>query len=171
MVREKPLAGHDCKEKKAMHKGFKLAAIAALAMALSGCGGAKQDEAATAPSASSAPTAGSAAPGAVATKTAIAAAAAKPTAFAQCASCHSAEPGKHGIGPSLHGVYGTKAGEIPGYAFSEKLKASGLTWDDATLDQWLAGPIKMVPGTKMSYAGMSDPAKRAEIIAYLKTLK
>ncbi|QEA17506.1 c-type cytochrome [Novosphingobium ginsenosidimutans] len=139
-------------------------------MALAGCGGAKQDEAATAPSANSEPTAGSASPAAAATRTAIAAAA-KPAAFAQCASCHSAEPGKHGIGPSLHGVYGTKAGEIPGYAFSDKLKASGLTWDDATLDHWLAGPIKMVPGTKMSYAGMSDPAKRAEIIAYLKTLK
>jgi cytochrome c len=99
------------------------------------------------------------------------AAGAKPAAYAQCAACHAVEPGKHGIGPSLHGVYGTKAGEIPGFAFSEKLKASGLTWDDATLDQWLAGPMKMVPGTKMSYAGLSDPAKRAEIIAYMKTLK
>ena len=106
----------------------------------------------------------------VAPAAAVAAADAKPAAYAQCAACHAVEPGKHGIGPSLHGVYGTKAGDIPGFAFSEKLKASGLTWDDATLDQWLAGPMKMVPGTKMAYAGMSDPAKRAEIIAYMKTL-
>lgn len=143
-----------------MRTEFKLAASVALALTLAGCGGAKQDDAAPAASG------GGAAPAA-----AVAAADARPAAYAQCAACHSVEPGKHGIGPSLHGVYGTKAGEIPGYAFSEKLKASGLVWDDATLDKWLAGPMKMVPGTRMSYAGMSDPAKRAEIIAYMKTLK
>ena len=148
-----------------MRKGYKLATTIALAMALASCGGAKQEEA-PAETAGAADAGGSAAPAA-----AVAAADAKPAAYAQCAACHAVEPGKHGIGPSLHGVYGTKAGDIPGYAFSEKLKASGLTWDDATLDQWLAGPMKMVPGTKMAYAGMSDPAKRAEIIAYMKTLK
>ncbi|MDT9013745.1 c-type cytochrome [Novosphingobium sp. APW14] len=143
-----------------MRTEWKLAGTMALALSLAGCGEAKQEEAAA--------TAGvtAAAPAA-----AVAAADAKPAAYAQCAACHSVEPGKHGIGPSLHGVYGTKAGEIAGFAFSEKLKASGLTWDDATLDTWLSGPMKVVPGTKMSYAGMSDPAKRAEIIAYLKTLK
>ncbi len=143
-----------------MRTEWKLAGTMALALSLAGCGEAKQEEAAA--------TAGvtAAAPAA-----AVAAADAKPAAYAQCAACHSVEPGKHGIGPSLHGVYGTKAGEIAGFAFSEKLKASGLTWDDATLDTWLSGPMKLVPGTKMSYAGMSDPAKRAEIIAYLKTLK
>jgi len=143
-----------------MRTQFKLGTSAAMALLLAACGGAKQDDAAPAASG------GGAAPAA-----AVAAADARPAAYAQCAACHAVEPGKHGIGPSLHGVYGTKAGEIPGYAFSEKLKTSGLTWDDATLDQWLAGPMKMVPGTKMSYAGMSDPAKRAEIIAYMKTLK
>jgi cytochrome c len=148
------------KEIMTMRKGYKLAGTMALALALAGCGGAKQDEA------PAADTGTSAAPAA-----AVAAADGKPAAYAQCVACHSVEPGKHGIGPSLHAVYGTKAGDIPGYAFSEKLKASGLTWDDATLDKWLAGPMKMVPGTKMAYAGMSDPAKRVEIIAYMKTLK
>ena len=144
-----------------MRTDMKLVAAAVLALALAGCGAAKQDDAAAESGAgSSASPAGQ-----------VAAADAKPAAYAQCAACHSVEPGKHGLGPSLHGVYGTKAGDIPGYVFSEKLKASGLVWDDATLDQWLAGPMKMVPGTKMSYAGMSDPTKRAEIIAYLKTLK
>ncbi len=143
-----------------MRTKLKVAGTLALVFALAGCGGAKQDEAAATDSGAAAVPAA-----------AVAAADAKPAAYAQCAACHSVEPGKHGIGPSLHGVYGTKAGDIPGYAFSDKLKASGLTWDDATLDKWLAGPMKMVPGTKMSYAGMSDPAKRAEIIAYLKTLK
>lgn len=145
-----------------MRREFKLAGTMVLALALAGCGGAKQEEA----PAAGTDTSTNAAPAA-----AVAAAGGKPAAYAQCAACHSVEPGKHGIGPSLHGVYGTKAGDIPGFAFSEKLKASGLTWDDATLDKWLAGPMKMVPGTKMSYAGMSDPAKRAEIIAYMKTLK
>lgn len=148
-----------------MRRAYKQAGTAALAAVLAGalaaCGGSPQDQGAATGSVESA-----AAPAAQ-----VAAADGKPAAYAQCAACHSVEPGKHGIGPSLHGVYGTKAGEIPGFAFSEKLKASGLTWDDATLDQWLAGPMKMVPGTKMSYAGMSDPAKRAEIIAYMKTLK
>ncbi len=142
-----------------MRTEFKLAGTLALALLLAGCGGSKQEE----------PTAADSAAGAA--PAAAVAADAKPAAYAQCAACHSVEPGKHGIGPSLHGVYGTKAGDIPGYAFSDKLKASGLTWDDATLDKWLSGPMKLVPGTKMSYAGMSDPAKRAEIIAYLKTLK
>jgi len=142
-----------------MRTELKLVGTLALMLALAGCGGSKQEDSAATDSAGAAPAA------------AVAASDAKPAAYAQCAACHSVEPGKHGIGPSLHGVYGTKAGDIPGYAFSDKLKASGLTWDDATLDKWLAGPMKLVPGTKMTYAGMSDPAKRAEIIAYLKTLK
>ncbi len=142
-----------------MRTELKLVGTLALMLALAGCGGSKQEDAAATDSAGAAPAA------------AVAASDAKPAAYAQCAACHSVEPGKHGIGPSLHGVYGTKAGDIPGYAFSDKLKASGLTWDDATLDKWLAGPMKLVPGTKMTYAGMSDPAKRAEIIAFLKTLK
>lgn len=94
-----------------------------------------------------------------------------PSAFGQCAACHSLQSGKHGIGPSLVGIYGTKAGDIPGYSFSAALKASGLTWDDATLDRWLEAPMQTVPGTKMTYGGLKDPAKRAELIAFLKTLK
>lgn len=95
----------------------------------------------------------------------------KPAVFAQCAACHSVEKGKHGIGPSLAGVYGTKSGDIPGYAFSDAMKNANLTWDDATLDQYLTAPMKMVPGTKMTFAGLTDAAKRKEVIEYLKTLK
>ena len=94
-----------------------------------------------------------------------------PASFGQCAACHSLQPGKHGIGPSLAGIYGTTAGEIPDYNFSAPLKASGLVWDDATLDKWLEAPMQMVPGTKMTYGGLKDPAKRAELIAFIKTLK
>lgn len=99
-----------------------------------------------------------------------AAAAETPAAFMQCKTCHAAEPGRHLIGPSLAGVYGRPAASAQGYAYSAALKGAGLTWDDATLDGFLEAPMKAVPGTKMVYPGLKDPAKRAEVIAYLKTL-
>lgn len=98
------------------------------------------------------------------------AAAKPPEAFAQCQVCHKIEPGKQSIGPSLAGIYGTKAGDVAGYAFSPAMKASGLTWDDATLDMFLTQPMAAVPGTKMVYPGVKDAAQRAEVIAFLKTL-
>lgn len=99
------------------------------------------------------------------------AAGAKPPAYAQCAACHSIEPGKSGIGPSLHGVTGRKAGAAAGFAYSTPLKNSGLIWDAATLDQWLEAPRTTIPGNKMSYAGLKDPVKRKAVIEYLATLK
>lgn len=138
-----------------------------LALALGGCGSPPQDKAAD----SAAPAADTAAAPAPAASAALAAADGKPAAFAQCAACHSAEKGKMGIGPSLAGVYGTKSGEIAGYAFSDAMKTANLTWDDATLDKYLAAPAKVVPGTRMTYAGLADPAARKAIIEYLKTLK
>ena len=96
---------------------------------------------------------------------------ARPAAFAQCAACHSVEAGKNGVGPTLFGLVGRKAGTVPGYAYSDANKNSGLTWDEATLDEYLTAPMKKIPGTKMAYAGLADAAKRTEMIAYLKTLK
>jgi cytochrome c len=95
---------------------------------------------------------------------------ASPPAFGICRSCHSVEKGQTVVGPSLFGVYGTRAGDVPGYDFSPALKQSGLVWNDATLDKWLANPVGLVPGTRMGYAGQADPAKRQQIIAYLKGL-
>lgn len=137
-----------------------------LALGLAACGSPEDKAADTAAPDTAAPAAPAATP-----TTAAAAADGKPAAFAQCAACHAVEPGKHGVGPSLAGVFGTKSGDIPGYVFSDAMKNAGLTWDEATLDKYLAAPMKLVPGTKMTYPGMSDPAKRQEIIAYLKTLK
>jgi cytochrome c2 len=99
-----------------------------------------------------------------------AAAAAPPDAFKQCQVCHSVAPGKNGIGPSLAGIYGAKAGEVAGYDFSDAMKNSGLTWNAATLDKYLAGPQAVVPGTKMSFGGLKDADKRKAVIDYLKSL-
>lgn len=94
-----------------------------------------------------------------------------PAAFGQCISCHAVKPGLNGVGPTVFGVFGRKAASEPGYAYSEPLKAANLTWDEATLDKWLTGPLQMVPGTKMVFPGMPDAARRKEVIDYLKTLK
>ena len=98
------------------------------------------------------------------------AAAAAPAAFAQCAVCHKVEPGRNGIGPSLAGVFAARAGHVGDFAYSAAMRRSGLTWDAATLDRYLEAPLEVVPGTKMSYAGLKDPARRAAVIAYLETL-
>ncbi|AKH43658.1 cytochrome c2 [Altererythrobacter atlanticus] len=93
-----------------------------------------------------------------------------PQAFVQCSVCHSTEPGKNGIGPSLAGIYGTKAGEVAGFKFSPAMLESGLTWDEATLDRYLKDPRKVVPGTIMGFGGVKDDAKRKAIVDYVKSL-
>lgn len=95
---------------------------------------------------------------------------ARPAGFAMCGSCHQVEPGKHGVGPSLAGVFGAKAGHAAGYTYSGAMKDSGLTWDEATLDRYLTAPMQAVPGTKMVYAGLKDEAQRKQVIDYLKGL-
>lgn len=154
-----------------MVSGFRNNVVVALVAMLAACGSASEQSAAPDNGASegAVDVAGEkAAVGGPSTETAVAS---RPAAFAQCATCHSVEPGKHGVGPSLANIVGTKAGDIPGFNFSPALKGSGLTWNDATLDQWLASPRKLVPGTRMAFAGMSNPAQRKEVIGYLKTLK
>lgn len=139
----------------------RILAAAALAMTLAACGS-PSDEPSTPPGDAATATTSDVAP---------VPADAKPAAYAQCVSCHAVEAGKNGLGPSLAGVFGRKAGTGAGFVYSEAMKASGLTWDEATLDEYLTAPMKKVPGTKMSYAGLSDAAKRQELIAYLKALK
>lgn len=97
-------------------------------------------------------------------------ASARPAAFAQCAGCHSTEPGKNLFGPSLAGVSMRRAGTLPGYAYSPALKKSGIAWNAQTLDRWLTSPQKAVPGTKMPLAGVPDPATRRALVSYLLTL-
>ena len=93
-----------------------------------------------------------------------------PAAFRQCTVCHATEPDRNLIGPSLAGVHGRKAGSADGFPYSTALKESGLSWDDATLDRFLEAPMKTVPGTKMVFAGIKDPAERRDVISHLKAL-
>ncbi|MBC7522688.1 MAG: cytochrome c family protein [Sandarakinorhabdus sp.] len=89
--------------------------------------------------------------------------------FNQCKVCHVAEKGVNRVGPSLWGVVGRKASVVPGYTYSAANKKSGLVWDAKTLFVYLEAPQKLVPGTKMSFAGLKKPQDRADVIAYLKT--
>ncbi len=94
-----------------------------------------------------------------------------PTAFNACKACHKVEAGKHGVGPSLSGVFGKKAGAVEGFKYSDAHKASGLTWDEATLAKYLADPKATIPGNKMAFPGLKKPEDVAAVVAYLKTVK
>lgn len=111
-----------------------------------------------------------ASPAAARTTAAASGPVAEPASFAVCKACHSVEPGKNGIGPTLAGVWNARAGHISGFDYSEALLDSGLVWNQANLDKYLLDPRGVVPGTKMAFAGVKDAAKRQEIIDYLKGL-
>lgn len=89
--------------------------------------------------------------------------------FMQCAACHTLQVTPGSLGPPLGGIIGHEAAAAPGYSYSPALAAAGLRWDEATLNRWLEHPTDLVPGTKMIFAGIANPADRAAIIAYLKT--
>ena len=88
-----------------------------------------------------------------------------------CSICHSAQPGKNGVGPTLFGIVGSKTGAVPGFHFSPANQNANQTWDAATLDKYLQSPRTVIPGTTMTYGGLKDDTKRADLIAYLATLK
>lgn len=90
--------------------------------------------------------------------------------FAKCATCHSINAGgAAGIGPNIHGSLGKPiAGVAPGFAYSSALKEKGGTWTYEAMDAWLKSPKAFAAGTKMSFAGLSKPEDRANMIAYLK---
>ena len=89
------------------------------------------------------------------------------TAFITCKTCHAIEAGVNKIGPSLKGIIGRSAGTIAGYSYTPANKNSGITWTPEKMFQYLENPQRVVPGTKMAFAGISDPQKRADVIAYL----
>lgn len=89
--------------------------------------------------------------------------------FGKCTACHTINAGgANGIGPNLHGVMGEPIGTgHGGFAFSDALKAVGGTWDWKAMDAWLASPRKFANGTKMTFAGLSNPEDRANILVYM----
>ncbi|HSU78440.1 MAG TPA: c-type cytochrome, partial [Burkholderiales bacterium] len=109
----------------------------------------------------------------VATQAGLAAGDAKRGAqiFRQCMACHSTEEGEHMTGPSLAHAWRRKAGTVEGFVrYSEPMKRSNVTWDDATLDRWLADPERFIPGTTMTFAGLKQPRDRQDVVAYLRAL-
>lgn len=89
-------------------------------------------------------------------------------AFQVCTGCHSVDPdGRSAAGPNLYGVLGRKAGSLEGYSFSDAFAASDITWDEASLDGFLADPQGFIPGNEMLAGGVPDAENRAAIIAYL----
>jgi cytochrome c len=94
------------------------------------------------------------------------------TVFNKCKACHQVGEGaKNAAGPNLNGIVGRAAGSVEGYQYSAKLKASGITWDEANLKEWVANPRKKVPGNKMVFPGLKDPVDVDNVVAYLATLK
>jgi cytochrome c len=87
--------------------------------------------------------------------------------FQECAACHRLDAGSNGVGPSLHGIFERKAGELSDFRYSPALKRSGIAWSPQTLEAYLTDPQALVPGNRMPYAGMADPRDRADLIAYL----
>lgn len=89
-------------------------------------------------------------------------------AYAVCKACHQVgETAKNVIGPKLNGIVGSPAGAVEGFKYSDAMKNSGLTWDEATLTEYLKNPKAKLPGTKMAFAGLKDDTKVADVIAYL----
>ena len=88
--------------------------------------------------------------------------------FAKCRVCHQVgETAKNAVGPVLNGLIGRHSGSVEGYSYSEANKNSGITWDEAQLDEYIADPKKKIPGNKMLFPGVKDEVERSDLIAYL----
>ncbi|MDE2302551.1 MAG: c-type cytochrome [Sphingomonadales bacterium] len=93
---------------------------------------------------------------------------------AQCAICHAtSDHAPSGIGPSLAGVVGRRAGSQTAFAarYSPAMRAAGRVWSEAALRAYIANPAKAVPGNHMPYAGLHNPAQVDDVVAYLQTLR
>jgi cytochrome c len=87
-----------------------------------------------------------------------------------CRTCHSWKKDDNRLGPNLHGIVGRKAGSASGFAYSQSMKSAGITWDEATLDKFVANPEDVVANNNMKpYTGIADAATRKQIIDFLKS--
>ena len=88
--------------------------------------------------------------------------------FQDCAPCHKLEAGANNVGPSLHGIFTRKAGELADFRYSPAIKRSGIVWTPETLDKFVTDPQALVPTNRMPYAGMASAGDRADLIVYLQ---
>ena len=88
------------------------------------------------------------------------------TVYTRCLACHALTYDR--TGPRHCGLFGRRAGSVPGFSYSDAMKNAKIVWDEETLNVFLAAPLVAVPGTSMGYAGISDPQERSDLIAYLK---
>ena len=86
--------------------------------------------------------------------------------YSRCLACHALAYNR--VGPRHCGLFGRRAGSVPGFDYSPAMKNSNLTWNDKTLERFLAKPLAVVPGTTMTYDGVADAKDRSDLIAYLK---
>lgn len=166
-----------------MKRNFLMGAAALASLAtLSACGGgAGSDANAPAPAATEAAPAAVETPAAAETPGDAAAAGGKleyasftgdaasgEKVFAACRTCHVFDEGVNRVGPSLHKIVGRKSGSVPGFAYSDANKGSGVTWTPDVLFEYLEDPKGFMPGTKMAFPGVKDAQKRADLVAYLE---
>jgi cytochrome c len=88
--------------------------------------------------------------------------------FKECAACHRLDAGANEVGPSLHGIFARKAGELADFRYSPAMKRSRITWSAETVEKYIADPQALIPANRMPYAGMSNASDRADLIAYLQ---
>ncbi len=89
----------------------------------------------------------------------------------QCGACHTVEAGKNRVGPSLFGIVGRVSGQVEGFKYSAANKDAHITWTPEVLDKYLTAPKELVPGTTMAFVGIKNATQRADLVAYLETLK
>lgn len=90
------------------------------------------------------------------------------TVYARCAACHDLNTGATRLGPSLKGVVGRTSGTMPNFNYSQAMKDKAVTWNAASLDAFLAGPARYVPGNRMAFPPLANAPDRADLIAFLQ---